>query len=88
MRSQKVFRAKLSRLHKSIQRLSKSKKTNSEDEKGLANLADYHEKKDQGKLTVEEIKVWDAMGELLMIHNTIVKNDRHELDNADSGVKK
>ena len=45
-------------------------------------------KKDQGKLTVEEIKVWDAMGELLMIHNTIVKNDRHELDNADSGVKK
>ena len=44
-------------------------------------------KKDQGKLTVEEIKVWDAMGELLMIHNTIVKNDRHELDNADSGVK-
>ncbi|GAB6491940.1 TPA: hypothetical protein QC364_002521 [Bacillus cereus] len=66
----------------------KAKKTNSEDEKGLANLADYHEKKDQGKLTVEEIKVWDAMGELLMIHNTIVKNDRHELDNADSGVKK
>ena len=45
MRSQKVFQSKVIKTSQKYTAIIKSKKTNSEDEKGLANLADYHEKR-------------------------------------------